>query len=174
MKPLFILCGPSASGKTTVGEMLTDRMGLMRGIAHTTRPKRKGESDSVYHFVSDSEMKRTVLVESAVYAGYTYGISKVEFDKADFVIQEPRGVEKSKQRCRIAQRPCYVIGLAVTVKQQLSRMAQRGDKAVDIERRIQQDKTRFRDLDLLADVLVDTDDLNRTFSVIEQYIRDRR
>lgn len=47
MQPLIIV-GESATGKTTVAEMLVNRIGGNKLITHTTRGKRKGEPDNAY------------------------------------------------------------------------------------------------------------------------------
>src|SRR5690606_33736897 len=71
---LIALCGPSASGKSTLAEAT----GLPKLITCTTRPPRKGEVDGVhYRFLSerkfDALARQGAFAETAVYAGRRYG-----------------------------------------------------------------------------------------------------
>jgi guanylate kinase len=77
---LFVVSGPSGSGKETVIAHLTQVVpGLERITTFTTRPMRPGETEGApYHFVSDAEFERKLaageLCESErVYGSYRYG-----------------------------------------------------------------------------------------------------
>lgn len=78
---LFVLSAPSGSGKTTVANLLLERMaGLSRSISHTTRKPRNGETDGVdYHFVNreifDEMVERGEFLEWAEVHGNRYGTS---------------------------------------------------------------------------------------------------
>lgn len=57
---IFILVGPSGTGKTTlIQRMLQDYPDLRQHVTYTTRPPRPGEKDGLaYHFVSSAEFER--------------------------------------------------------------------------------------------------------------------
>ena len=66
-KPLFLFCGRSASGKTTVANMLSEKYGLVQVESYTTRaPRFDGESGHI--FVTEDEFKN--LGELAAYTYY--------------------------------------------------------------------------------------------------------
>lgn len=80
-KQIFILVGPSGSGKTTLGKMLEERMGIPEVISHTTRKPRVGEVNGRdYYFVSDKTFHSLDKIESVVYAGNSYCVSREEID----------------------------------------------------------------------------------------------
>lgn len=84
---LFIISGPSASGKNTVLNIVLDQCkDSIRAITHTTRAPRSNEIDGVdYYFVSKDEfdalLAENKLVESNCYDGNCYGLSKAELQR---------------------------------------------------------------------------------------------
>src|SRR3990167_4949869 len=80
---LFLIVGPSGSGKGTVIKEISKKYpGFVYPVSYTTREKRQGEADGeVYHFVSQDEFKRMIkdeeLLEYAiVHSDNYYGTSK--------------------------------------------------------------------------------------------------
>ena len=80
---LFLIVGPSGSGKGTVIKELQNRFpGFMYPISYTTRDLRKGEIDGVvYHFISKEDFKRRIeadgfLEYAIVHSNNYYGTSK--------------------------------------------------------------------------------------------------
>jgi len=110
-KTLFLLVGPSASGKSHLLNYLTQK-GLQRIVSTTTRPMRPGEVDGVdYHFISDLYSKainaEKGFVEKVEYAGVTYGVTHEEFEDklkkgkgVAFLIVEPTGLERYFKYCK--------------------------------------------------------------------------
>lgn len=83
-KTLFVICGPSCSGKTTLLNRLIRQRGqhgaIARVITTTTRPARPGEVDAVdYHFVDQLTFGGMAdggkLLEWIAFQGFLYGIS---------------------------------------------------------------------------------------------------
>jgi guanylate kinase len=80
---LFVLSGPSGTGKTLLADRLLDRHGgpggrLERSLSATTRPRRTGEKDGRdYHFVSQARFAELEsggeLLEIAELYGHRYG-----------------------------------------------------------------------------------------------------
>lgn len=57
----LILIGKSASGKTTIRDILTMKHGFHSIVTYTTRPMRKGEiSDVTYHYISNEEFLKKI------------------------------------------------------------------------------------------------------------------
>ena len=85
---LFIVCGPSGVGKTSLGERLRQRYErLTLSVSVTTRPPRHGEVDGVdYHFVSRGEFEEhrlaTGFAEWAEVHGNLYGTPREGIMKA--------------------------------------------------------------------------------------------
>ena len=79
---LFVVSAPSGTGKTTLVMALTERDdNVVISVSHTTRPRRRGESDGVdYHFVDAvrfrSLVEAGVFLEHARVFGHLYGTSR--------------------------------------------------------------------------------------------------
>lgn len=84
----FCLCGPVASGKTSISREVVKRVpGLRLSISTTTRLPRDSETDGVqYFFVKPEEFERRVaagmFIEHATVSGYHYGTEKVNRELA--------------------------------------------------------------------------------------------
>lgn len=75
-KPIFILIGPSASGKTTLIKKSKNELNFGVIISTTTRNPRIGEKNGVdYYFVTRNEFQKLNMIESDEYSGNLYGIS---------------------------------------------------------------------------------------------------
>lgn len=79
MSKLFIISGPSGSGKDTIMKEVFARIPQMRfSISSITRPMRPGEKQGdKYNFVSREEFERMIsedkLLEYNIFNGYYYG-----------------------------------------------------------------------------------------------------
>jgi guanylate kinase len=79
---LFIISGPSCSGKTCLlDDLLKQLNNFVRSVSVTTRPKRKDETEGRhYNFVSEEKfaelVEKDMLLEWASYVGYLYGTPK--------------------------------------------------------------------------------------------------
>jgi len=76
---LFILSGPSGSGKATMLEYATAHAPVHRVVTYTTRNPRPNEKDGIdYHFVSADEFDRLfqdgkIIEREQVYGDFFYG-----------------------------------------------------------------------------------------------------
>ena len=84
---LFVLAGPSCSGKDTLLQRLLEaRPQLARPVTTTTRPPREHEEDGVhYHFVSEAEFRAGVeagaFLENARVHDARYGLTRRELER---------------------------------------------------------------------------------------------
>ncbi len=85
---LYILCGPSGVGKTTLAHHLLElHPELGFSVSYTTRAPRPGEEDGVdYHFVSDAEFDEMIdareFAEWAEVHGNRYGTASTTITEA--------------------------------------------------------------------------------------------
>ena len=83
---LFILSGPSGSGKDTLlQQVLAARPDMRFSISTITRPMRPGEVEGEkYHFISCEEFDRLVaadqMLEHATYCGNSYGTPRAPIE----------------------------------------------------------------------------------------------
>ena len=83
---LFVISGPSGSGKSSVCEEVAQRTGIPCSISATTRPPRVGEENGVhYYFLSHNEFAARVdgdlFYEHAEVYGQQYGTPKEPIEK---------------------------------------------------------------------------------------------
>ena len=79
-KTIWILLGPSGSGKRTLGQHLQN-FDIPEIVSHTTRKPRNGEIDGVhYHFVTEVTFDIVPMIEKIPYAGNYYGTSIEEVE----------------------------------------------------------------------------------------------
>ncbi len=85
--PLFIISGPSGTGKSTLVDRLLRAFGprLRLSVSATTRPPRAGEeADRDYHFWTrqrfEQELQAGAFLESAEVFGNLYGTPRSEVD----------------------------------------------------------------------------------------------
>lgn len=75
---MIVLCGESASGKSTIEKILCKEYGYKKVTSYTTRSPRVGEKDGVdYHFITTEEFKEKqkngFFAEVGEYNGWFYG-----------------------------------------------------------------------------------------------------
>ena len=165
---MFVLVGPSASGKSTVAQMLVEQLGMKRAVTTTTRKQRRWEPVDAYHFVSKESFRVDDMVESQEYAGNYYGLSKAEADGSNLVILEPKGTMALRSYC--GARGCYVVGIPVSRRAQAERMVMRGDSAKVINERIACDAVAFQNFERICDTVCFADTVEELCAVIKEYI----
>lgn len=144
---MIVIVGESASGKSTIAEMLCQKHGTIKKIVtYTTRPKRDYETDGVdYHFVSNERfaemIKANLFVEYNSYNGWSYGTAKSDCSNEDDVVAvvTPAGLRALK-RCGVVVKSIY---LAVDRRSRLIKILQRGDNIEEAYRRSLSDVGQF-------------------------------
>ncbi len=83
---VFVISGPSGCGKSTlIGRVLKELGDVRFSVSHTTRDKRKGETDGKeYRFISkktfESMIREGMFAEWAVVHDHYYGTSRSEIE----------------------------------------------------------------------------------------------
>ena len=164
---LLILVGASASGKSTLAkEFEKQNPNFSRIVTYTTRPKRKGEIDTVdYHFVSDkvfeSMVKGDMFVEHADYRGWHYGTA-VNFGKNEdkIVVLTPAGARAFRRYAE--EHPelgldIFVVYLEVDRRSRLIKMLQRDSDIDECTRRSLSDVGQFDSFEDEANCVLNND-----------------
>jgi guanylate kinase len=146
MRPMILLIGASASGKTEVAKLLRKKYGIVKAITMTSRIPRPGEKDGVdYFFVSPEQFQTNwqagLLVENTFYNGHYYGCPKSQVRADRCVVVDPNGL-----RSFLALHNPSIVTFFLEAKEttRRARMHARGDKEEDIEKRILNDRKDFR------------------------------
>lgn len=139
-KPLFLFVGKSASGKTTIANILEDKYGLKSVASYTTRPPRyEGEREHV--FLSESEFDELgELAAYTLYNGYRYGVTFNQVEECDIYVIDPPGVKYLLDRIN-NDRPISIIYFDAAVSTRIDRMMDRGASDLEIIKRLHHDDT---------------------------------
>ncbi len=167
---LYVLLGSSGSGKTTLGEIIFGKHKEL--LSFTTRPKRENEVDGVdYHFITEETFNNLLndkqLAEHTIYSGNYYGLMLSEIEsktsKGDcYAVMDYNGY------CQLKNKVADTTSIFVSVNKEtlLDRLADRGETAEFIQKRIQ----LFEQEELLKDCVDLVIQNNETIEVsIDQF-----
>lgn len=132
---ILILCGPTASGKTTAQKKLCEEYGFNRVVSYTTREPREDEKyGEDYYFVTEDTFINMIVakefVESTIYSGNRYygtSISSIkDADTKDYVaVMTPSGARGVKKYAAEHNIPCFVVLLDISLKTKAYRYIER-------------------------------------------------
>lgn len=149
--PLFLFVGKSASGKTTIANILEQKYGYKQVYSYCTRsPRYKDEIGHI--FVTEEEFDNLgELVAYTEYNGYRYGTTAEQLDQYSIYVVDVPGVETLLQKYQ-SNRPIIIIYFDATVHTRINRMIDRGDSDMAIISRLLQDEQDdwFKKLDHIA------------------------
>jgi guanylate kinase len=163
---LFVVSGPGGVGKDTIASRLVAGDPSLRlGRSWTTRPRRPGETDESYRFVTRAEFDANVdaggFLEWAEYLGERYGTPLPDLDHHDddrdvILVIEVQGAAQVLDRV-----PGSVMVLVVPPSREAlrERMQRRGDGEEAVERRLAIADHEMRAGRALAQHIVVNDDL---------------
>ena len=138
--PLFLFVGQSASGKTTIANMMSEKYGYKQVESYTTRPQRyDGERGHI--FVSTDEFKN--LGDLAAYTFYNnhhYGTTLQQINECDIYVVDIPGVKSLLQNLKNDTRPVCIFYFDASVYNRILRMQTRGDSNDMIIDRLLQDE----------------------------------
>lgn len=137
--PLFLFVGKSASGKTTIANILEQRYNYKQVNSYTTRPPRY-EGEIGHIFINEEEFNNLEdIVAYTEYNGYKYGTTSELLDECLIYVVDIPGVETLLQRYQ-TDRPICVIYFDTTVYTRIMRMLDRHDSDINIISRLLEDE----------------------------------
>lgn len=138
-KPLYLFVGRSASGKTTVANMLESQYDFYQLQSYTTRPKRS-EDEIGHTFITNDEFdKLENIIGYTEYNGYRYCATKGQIDAVDIYVIDPFGVKTLLERYD-SVRPIVVIYFDASIRTRIDRMINRHDSDMSIVSRLYNDE----------------------------------
>ena len=142
---MIILVGASASGKTEVAKLLSEKYHIDKMTTTTTRPMRINEVNGKdYFFISQEEFlrlqKEDAFVETTFYNNNYYGSNKDQIAINRSIVVDPKGME-----AYLSLSNPIIMTFVLTAKEntRLNRMLVRGDKLKDAKERIKRDRIEF-------------------------------
>lgn len=140
MQPLYLFVGKSASGKTTIVNLLEENYNYKPVQSYTTRPPRY-EGEIGHRFVTKEEFDALGdLVAYTVYNGNYYGATAKQLAEASTYVIDIPGVETLLKNY-ITERPIRIIYLNAAVSTRIERMVDRDASDVEIISRLHNDDT---------------------------------
>lgn len=178
---MLIVLGKTASGKDTILEELV-KHGYRKMITYTTRPMRPGEvQDKTYHYISEDKfldmIRKGLFLEYKSYKTidgiWYYGSLIEDYEKSDertVVILDPCGYKELLKKTKISHKAIYIYANNSTIKE---RLAKRGDKKEEADRRVKQDNIDFKGIENMVDKIIYNNsgkDINDVVQAILNYI----
>lgn len=171
IRNIYLLVGPSGVGKTTVAHELCKRYGLSEVISYTTRKRRHGEGNT-HIFVNQRgfDAIRNELVAYTKFDSCEYGTPSSSIEENDLYVIDPSGTEYFSSHYK-GSKQHKVILLKCDEDTCHARMLARGDKPLDIARRLANDKIAFKNVEDIADFTVNDYNMEDCINQIWDYIK---
>lgn len=139
LKPLYMFIGKSASGKTTVADLLEKNCDLIQLQSYTTRPKRH-ENEIGHIFLTNEEFDELEnMVAFTEYNGNRYGATAEQVDSVSIYVIDVDGVESLLENYQ-TERPIVAIYFEASLRTRIDRMINRGDSDMAIVSRLYNDE----------------------------------
>ena len=169
-KPIYIICGKSGVGKTTLINNLCLRNNLKTLISYTTRPKRTS-SENTHIFVSDDEFDciQNKFLEFS-FLNYRYCITRDQILNADILGLPPNAFHDLGEKKSLLYREIKLIYVMTSEKTRYERMIHRNDSIENITIRMSGEIEYFDDIEKHADKKVYNYDLEECLEEIERYM----
>lgn len=165
-KPLYLLIGRSASGKTTIATMLEEKYGLRQVDSYTTRPPRY-QNEIGHVFVSEEEFNQLIhIVSYTEYNNYKYCATSELLDQCSIFVVDPHGVETLLEKYN-TDRQIIALYFDTNVHNRIGRMIDRGDSDNQIVSRLYTDEEYDWELTLKKTVWNYKNNLNKN---VELYV----
>lgn len=161
---LYIITGPTLSGKTTLVDNLVTSTGIKKIVTYTNRDIRKNERNHIdYHFVTTKELDNDDLICKRVFytknrvEPYIYALDKNDLlSKNDLIlIIDPLGIREIKDYLgKDSVTTVYIDASESLIRE---RARKRGDSIDEVNRRLSVDRDLFVSAPYFADIVLDAD-----------------
>jgi guanylate kinase len=177
---IFVVAGPGGVGKgSVVARLLALEPDVCLSRSWTTRPRRPGEANDAYQFVSREAFQNRIAAEGFLEwtefagTGHFYGTPIIETtDGRDKVLEiELDGYRQIKRRYPDA---VLILIVAPSPEVQEKRLRGRGDRDADVRRRLAVGADEERVGRQLADYVVVNDDVDRAACQVADILREHR
>lgn len=180
-KCIFLIVGPSGSGKDTVVKKLCSYFHAKQLKSYTTRPKRYDDEDCHIFVVSNKEDFGDIKsqypnrVAETIFDNHFYFATKEQVEESDFYIIDPSGVEIFKEKYD-GNKKIVTIFLRLSPLVQIVRLLSRGDTQEQIEQRVYHDAEVFKDIQCDYTIKADKSKryvFNKVRHIVEENINEQ-
>jgi len=138
-EPLYLFIGKSASGKTTIAELLESQYSFKTLQSYTTRPKRH-ENETGHIFVTDEEFdKLENIIAYTEYNNYRYCATKEQIDESSIYVIDVPGVKTLLEKYH-TDRKIVIVYFDASIRTRIDRMMDRHDSDMAIVSRLYNDE----------------------------------
>lgn len=170
-KVLLVLLGESGTGKTTIANKLKQKYGMKELPSYTTRPKRK-EDEEGHTFVSLGEfMLLKNKVAANKYRGNFYCATEEQVNENDIYVCDCEGIKMLRETYK-GDKKIIVVRLTCPRDERIKRMEKDRRTSQTILLRDLYDEKAFQYADMLADYMLDNDNLEETVDAV-RYIYEK-
>ena len=136
---LFLFVGKSASGKSTIANIMESLYGFKQVWSYTTRLPRY-ENEKYHVFITDEEFDNLgELVAYTEYNGHRYGTTAEQLDQCNIYVIDIPGIKTLLEKYH-TDRKIVVLYFNSTICTRINRMIDRGDSDMAIISRLLQDE----------------------------------
>lgn len=162
---MIILVGESASGKSTIEKILSEKHGFQKTVSYTTRPPRDSEIDGVdYHFITEDEyiekFNSGYFVETGAYNGWFYGTTRDQYTDRTVCVLTPHGLRQIKKN--FGEKDITSFYIKVPRRDRLIKILQRGDDIDEAIRRNQSDVGQYDGIEDEVDFVLNNDGYSKS------------
>ena len=138
-KPLYLFVAKSASGKTTVADILEKSGKYKQAQSFTTRSPRF-ENEIGHIFLSSEEFDQLEnIVAYTEYNGYRYAATAEQVDNVNIYVIDVPGVETLLEKYK-TDRPIVIFYFDASIRTRIDRMIDRHDSDMQIVSRLYNDE----------------------------------
>ena len=145
---IICLIGKTSVGKNTLADIISKETNIPQAISTTTRPMRKGETQhKEYHFMSEEEFHKLDFIETReykVYDGsiwyYGYQVDEFKHDNCIAIVDVDGFYSLREYFGEDKVVPFFIYASEDTLRK---RLKLRGDDPKEINRRLQDDESKF-------------------------------
>jgi crossover junction endodeoxyribonuclease RusA len=178
---LYVLVGPTCSGKTTVLNKLKE-LGYKTIVNYTTRPKRENEINGVdYNFLTENQYyhlaEKNLLVAERCFVSvygtswfYAMNINDIDLNRDSIAIVDVKGCDNLVKKLGKGNFKC--IYLNIDYQTRLERGTQRNDDVAELKRRLAADEEDFNNFEKKADYIITNINLKEIIDEIITIIKE--
>lgn len=185
---IVILVGESASGKSTIANILEQKQpNFSKVVTYTTRPMRDSEVDGIdYHFIDNNKFNELVeqnfFVEHARYRDWKYGTA-INFDENEdkVIVLTPAGARAFRayaEKHTELKSHIIVVYIWVDRRSRMINIIKRGDNIDEAYRRNLSDVGQFDAFEREADYTINNENYTKSpmdiYSELADLIKARR